>query len=164
MPPSSHPLNHFITMQKPRLPFVTIWKVPPSGRCSHRLKVRVLALIGVLPSLDMQRSSIISLDATKQNQQKIILLKIKSTFIYWCGFVDCHKEQKDRKHDKYFIFVLNIQTRRQYWPCIRWMIWAAKKLRRASLNGCTVKKRLASFPSSAGMSLPNSPWAGIMTS
>jgi hypothetical protein len=26
------------------------------------------------------------------------------------------------------------------------------------------KKRFASFPSSAGMSLPNSPWAGIMTS
>jgi hypothetical protein len=28
----------------------------------------------------------------------------------------------------------------------------------------TVKKRFASFPSPAGMSLPNSPWAGIMTS
>jgi hypothetical protein len=28
----------------------------------------------------------------------------------------------------------------------------------------TVKKRMASFPSLAGMSLPNSPWAGIMTS
>ncbi len=28
----------------------------------------------------------------------------------------------------------------------------------------TVKKRFPSFPSSAGMSLPNSPWAGIMTS
>ncbi len=27
----------------------------------------------------------------------------------------------------------------------------------------TVKKRFASFPSPAGMSLPNSPWAGIMT-
>jgi hypothetical protein len=26
------------------------------------------------------------------------------------------------------------------------------------------KKRFASFPSPAGMSLPNSPWAGIMTS
>jgi hypothetical protein len=26
------------------------------------------------------------------------------------------------------------------------------------------KKRFASFPSTAGMSLPNSPWAGIMTS
>jgi len=30
-------------------------------------------------------------------------------------------------------------------------------------TGCTVKKRFASFPSPAGMSLPNSPWAGIMT-
>ncbi len=29
---------------------------------------------------------------------------------------------------------------------------------------CTVKKRFASFPSPTGMSLPNSPWAGIMTS
>ncbi len=28
----------------------------------------------------------------------------------------------------------------------------------------TVKNRIASFPSPAGMSLPNSPWAGIMTS
>jgi hypothetical protein len=28
----------------------------------------------------------------------------------------------------------------------------------------TVKKRFASFPSPAGISLPNSPWAGIMTS
>ncbi len=28
----------------------------------------------------------------------------------------------------------------------------------------TVKKRFASFPSPAGMSPPNSPWAGIMTS
>jgi hypothetical protein len=28
----------------------------------------------------------------------------------------------------------------------------------------TVKKRFESFPSPAGMSLPNSPWAGIMTS
>ncbi len=28
----------------------------------------------------------------------------------------------------------------------------------------TVKKRFASFPSPAGMSLPNSPWAGIMKS
>jgi hypothetical protein len=28
----------------------------------------------------------------------------------------------------------------------------------------TVKKRFVSFPSPAGMSLPNSPWAGIMTS
>ncbi len=28
----------------------------------------------------------------------------------------------------------------------------------------TVKKRFASFPYPAGMSLPNSPWAGIMTS
>jgi hypothetical protein len=28
----------------------------------------------------------------------------------------------------------------------------------------TVKKRFANFPSPAGMSLPNSPWAGIMTS
>ena len=28
----------------------------------------------------------------------------------------------------------------------------------------TVKKRIGSFPSPAGMSLPNSPWAGIMTS
>ncbi len=28
----------------------------------------------------------------------------------------------------------------------------------------TVKKRFASFPSPAGMSLPNSPWAEIMTS
>jgi hypothetical protein len=26
------------------------------------------------------------------------------------------------------------------------------------------KKRFASFPSPSGMSLPNSPWAGIMTS
>jgi hypothetical protein len=31
-------------------------------------------------------------------------------------------------------------------------------------NSCTVKKRYASFPSPAGISLPNSPWAGIMTS
>jgi hypothetical protein len=28
----------------------------------------------------------------------------------------------------------------------------------------TLKKRFASFPSLAGMSLPNSPWAGITTS
>ncbi len=28
----------------------------------------------------------------------------------------------------------------------------------------TVKKRFVSFPSPDGMSLPNSPWAGIMTS
>jgi hypothetical protein len=33
-----------------------------------------------------------------------------------------------------------------------------------SLLKYTVKKRFASFPSPAGMSLPNSPWAGIMTS
>jgi hypothetical protein len=35
-----------------------------------------------------------------------------------------------------------------------------------SFSACiyTVKKRFGSFPSPAGMSLPNSPWAGIMTS
>ena len=31
-------------------------------------------------------------------------------------------------------------------------------------NTYTVKKRFPSFPSPAGMSLPNSLWAGIMTS
>ncbi len=33
-----------------------------------------------------------------------------------------------------------------------------------ALNAIHRKKRFASFPSPAGMSLPNSPWAGIMTS
>ncbi len=32
------------------------------------------------------------------------------------------------------------------------------------IRNYTVKKMIASFPSPAGMSLPNSPWAGIMTS
>jgi hypothetical protein len=38
------------------------------------------------------------------------------------------------------------------------------RLRHSGTLSYTVKKRFASFPSPAGMSIPNSPWAGIMTS
>jgi hypothetical protein len=38
------------------------------------------------------------------------------------------------------------------------------RIRFLGIDSCTVKKRIARFPSPAGMSLPNSPWAGIMTS
>jgi hypothetical protein len=38
-----------------------------------------------------------------------------------------------------------------------------KKTIAVSTHTYTVKKRFASFLSPVGMSLPNSPWAGIMT-
>ncbi len=45
---------------------------------------------------------------------------------------------------------------------IWWLVWRGQ--RSTSILRVHRRKRFASFPSPAGMSLPNSPWAGIMTS
>jgi hypothetical protein len=50
------------------------------------------------------------------------------------------------------------------WLAISWEKQESKYMERWAASGYTVNKRIASFPSPAGMSLPNSPWAGIMTS
>ncbi len=70
---------------------------------------------------------------------------------------------------KMFVFI-NIATVNLYNKPNRFLLTIAINFRLVDLslfNGLeryTVKKRFASFPSPAGMSLPNSSWAGIMTS
>ncbi len=56
----------------------------------------------------------------------------------------------------------NTSTRLCEYKCM--LCLPSDRIVKASKTTYTVKKRIESFPSPAGMSLPNSPWAGIMTS